>query len=359
VQQESRCNKIPSATGPQLQQHLVETCVRRLLDVITSLSPEYHIFLNQTTGERSTACLVLRSKAVQHLRELAAAPCSMVQNSVQNTLMVAFTSLRKCIKNPDGDDAGAFQAYNDPNCATLHTLSAQLNTLVCKDESEHATNASESSETSDGGDGSSNESLYSSDESLHSLTSYQSDHPSNGSGHSSNESAPSPHGFDHSESFPQSATFLPALAPILAVGGAMDALFLRGSLCEDAKYAGTLLRNDVMDAFMGACESVLAADWKRYCMLGDMIRARMIKALWELLAPEVCTCKMIEPSFVLLFEAVAYSRQCFCVLKKSLFAYRLVNERFVCHRMHCEFIYPSAIYTAYVCSVCMNLVKHA
>jgi hypothetical protein len=88
--------------------------------------------------------------------------------------------------------------------------------------------------------------------------------------------------------------FLPALAPILAVGGALDALFLRGNLSEDAEYATTSLRDDVMDAFLRACDVVFAADVGGMCILGDMIRARMMKALWELLTPQVrvrlCAC---------------------------------------------------------------------
>jgi hypothetical protein len=79
-----------------------------------------------------------------------------------------------------------------------------------------------------------------------------------------------------------------ALAPALAVGGALDALFLRENVSEDAKYAVTLLRDDVMDAFLRACDVVLAAEWGRMSIQGETMRARMIKALWEILASQVC-----------------------------------------------------------------------
>jgi hypothetical protein len=85
--------------------------------------------------------------------------------------------------------------------------------------------------------------------------------------------------------------FLPALAPTLAVGGVLDALFLRANVSEeDVKYASTWVRHDVMDAFLRACDLVFAADWDwggGMCMLGAMMRTRMIKALWELLTPQV------------------------------------------------------------------------
>jgi hypothetical protein len=89
---------------------------------------------------------------------------------------------------------------------------------------------------------------------------------------------------------------LSVLAPTLVVGGALDVLFLRANLGEEATYVGTSLRNDVMDAFVRACDSVLAADWEHMPVLGEMMRARMTKALWELLASQVCILYMHLPT---------------------------------------------------------------
>ncbi len=80
------------------------------------------------------------------------------------------------------------------------------------------------------------------------------------------------------------------LAPILVVGGALDALFLRATTSPRvlAEHAPAMLRDDVMDAFLEACDCVLRSDWRDMCMLGEMMRARVTKALWELLASQVC-----------------------------------------------------------------------
>ncbi len=85
----------------------------------------------------------------------------------------------------------------------------------------------------------------------------------------------------------QHACMLSALAPALAVGGALDALFLRKIAGEDAKYAATSLRDDVMHAFLCACDSVLSADAGHMRLLSELMRTRMLKALWEVLAPKV------------------------------------------------------------------------
>jgi hypothetical protein len=94
----------------------------------------------------------------------------------------------------------------------------------------------------------------------------------------------------HADDIGGASKLLHVLAPTLAVGGALDALFLRENLGDGATFAGTLLRDDVVDAFLRACDCVLAAEWRGMCVLGETMRARMMKALWELLASQVCVC---------------------------------------------------------------------
>jgi hypothetical protein len=83
-----------------------------------------------------------------------------------------------------------------------------------------------------------------------------------------------------------------ALAATLLLGGALDTLFLRGnSVGESAAGSAIIsLHEDVIEAFLQACVAVFAADWGSLGMTGEILRARMIKSLWELLSCEVRVC---------------------------------------------------------------------
>jgi hypothetical protein len=235
-------------TETQVHKDLIQTCIRRLFDLIMRISPEYNLFEKlarasykcslpsnsawpctehnsaSTSRQRSGACLALRSKAVALLREFAAAP--RTAQTVQSVLIATFSALRDCISNT--------RATRQNSPAHETSVQEKKNVSMCTDPRRYDSDGVEPSPTT-------------------------------------------------------SEACLRALAPILAVGGALDALFLRDSVHEDAKYAPTLLCDDVMVAFLCACDAVCAAEWEQgMCVVGGMMRARMLKALWEILTPQVC-----------------------------------------------------------------------